>query len=875
MTSISAKLFAGSLFCFTAIACAGDALSYSSEFWPSEKQHLRTSMRHIEGGGIGYNKGYTTFEGFFAPAPQQWALMPFLDVRGHVFNNGKMAANVGVGLRKILGNRVYGLNTFYDYRNAKKINYNQVGFGLETLGKRFDFRINGYLPVGKQCRSVCGTRFNGFVGHRMKLLQKYQFAMKGFNAELGCHFGQSRLFNFYAAAGPYYYAGKIGANMWGGKVRLTGRFKDYVTIELSNSYDKIFRNRFQGQLTLTLPFGGGSHVEQADKSCDMSNVLNSRMVQPVVRQEIIVESCRKKNSVAIDSATCQPFNFVFVNNTSHSHGTYESPYPTLALAQANSKVGDIIYVFPGNGTTQGMDAGITLQHNQKFWGSGINHALQTTQGSIIIPAQSTQAPKMTNTAGNGITVASVNQISGFTLTEVFDNGIFGVNVENIEISDCTIDRSLSDQIHLEYSGASGIAVLDRLTITNGALKGIFIDSATSSMACAVNNCTIQDNGSDSLNASFAHQATCRLMNNTFERNGNNNVINFSGQSTLLVSGNTFSNNTSINIAPLTIIAGAAPVSATITKNTMSGNTCGAIHCVLNNTDLAQLTINNNTMTNNGIGSIGQFGAPIFVEPNSTTAGNCILRLTDNTFSDNSGAGLYCSNGSYNNFQVNATGNTLTGNGGAGFVFANGSNTFTLDANNNIIANGGDHGITTAGGITIATANMTISNNTITGNTNSANGIALSHEGTTLNFVVTDNDISQNDTSGIILYSGSVIENVVVKIENNTINNNLNIGSNVSGGVDLEQFTNLSGTLINNTLSDNVSSDVFIGSADSSPNVCLEMRGNSSNMGYVLSSGTGTFNLAPCDVDTVNTGAITTIGTITTVQSCPGTVPCGP
>ena len=112
------------------------------------KQHYRTTIRHIESGGIGYKDGYTTFEAFLAPDPSQWTITPFLDARGHVFNNGKWATNVGAGVRTLLGNRAYGINAYYDYRNAGRFNSNQIGVGLETLGKLFDFRINGYLPVG-------------------------------------------------------------------------------------------------------------------------------------------------------------------------------------------------------------------------------------------------------------------------------------------------------------------------------------------------------------------------------------------------------------------------------------------------------------------------------------------------------------------------------------------------------------------------------------------------------------------------------------------------------------------------------------------------------------------------------------------------------
>lgn len=52
-------------------------------------RHIRLALRHIEGTGVGYNQGYTSLEGLFLPRSgtgHGWT--PFLDLRGHVFNNG-------------------------------------------------------------------------------------------------------------------------------------------------------------------------------------------------------------------------------------------------------------------------------------------------------------------------------------------------------------------------------------------------------------------------------------------------------------------------------------------------------------------------------------------------------------------------------------------------------------------------------------------------------------------------------------------------------------------------------------------------------------------------------------------------------------------
>lgn len=158
------------------------------------KRPYRATVRHIEGGGIGYEDGYTTLETFFASSPTQWVVTPFLDLRGHIFNNGKLAANAGIGVRTLWANRVYGINTYYDYRNVGHLNSNQIGLGLETLGTLFDFRINGYLPLGTKTSAPYDPIFATFTGNTMLISQKYQAAMKEADAEFGFHFGKTKLF---------------------------------------------------------------------------------------------------------------------------------------------------------------------------------------------------------------------------------------------------------------------------------------------------------------------------------------------------------------------------------------------------------------------------------------------------------------------------------------------------------------------------------------------------------------------------------------------------------------------------------------------------------------------------------------------------------
>lgn len=791
------------------------------------KPLYRAGLRHIESGGIGYKKGYTTLEMFLSSDPSQWEVTPFLDARGHYFNNGKWALNAGFGLRSLYGARVYGINTYYDYRDAGRFDANQIGLGLESLGELLDFRINGYLPVGKTYSGPYDTTFGSFSGNFLLLSEKIQSAMKGVNAEIGLHIGKLKTFDLYAAAGPYYFKGKATRSTWGGKARIAGTYKDFITIEFSDSYDRTFHNNFQGQISLSFSFGPTSKAREQDCGCYGGNTLYDRMLQPVYRQEIIVIDDAKKNAVAKNPSTGDPYYFVFVNNTSSSDGTYESPYHSLAQAQENSSPNDIIYVFPGDGTTTGMNSGIVLQANQKLWGSGINHLVQTTQGEISIPAQSSTSPTITNTnvdtEGNAITLARNNAISGITIASALNDAIYGADPQNLEVSSCTFNNINTYTIEGYFSGDADISITNNQFLNN--VNGIFLD--------------------------------------------------LSGTSNLVCTNNTFRGQTSVSSTPFEVAANNNRVIATIANNVFDTNTAGSIRFGLNNTLSTTINVLNNTFTNNGTGSQSTLGSNFVILSNGTND-NCSILLKDNSFTGNASNSLYLhTSGAFTNLDVTATANTMTENGGSGIVLATPADTLTFMAKDNVIAQCNDNAIAVISSGSTANGNITISNNTITDIGNASNGIAINQDFSTLNLSITNNEINGCEGTGIISYAPTGIDSLTLDISGNTINNCQNLSSNAASGIDIEQFTTLEGSITNNTLAGNSGTALVVGSTLPSPSACLTLSGNDSTDYLLTNPGDGLFNLSPCDAGSVNIGTINTSGVITPVQSCPDATACPP
>lgn len=458
-------LFLSTLFCLSVFGEEAEQLE--------GPQPMRVAARHIEPGGIGYNQGYTTLEGFFSPMrPYGDAWVPFLDLRGHIFNNGRTAANAGVGVRYMACSRVWGMNTYYDYRRTYRQHYNQVAAGLESLGRVWDFRINGYLPVGKKTSAFWGSHFDHFRQHYAFISGKKEFAMKGANAEAAAHINVVKNVDFTVAMGPYYLNGH-GEAAWGGEARAELDLFKYCKLEGFTSYDSIFKWTGQGQVSIVIPFGGKRKIQKrACQSAATALALAKRSVQPVNRFEIIPVDRKKSTTKAIDPSTGKPYFFWFVNNTSHSKGTFESPFSTLTAAQNASAPGDVIYVYPGDGTSQGMDAGIVLKNNQYLFGSGIGQRLPTTSGKMFIPPQTSGWPSLTAPTGSSVvTVANHNSISGLKITTDAGGTLKGSYCIG-SYSGKTNDLSVFSNILTANSGAAGILPnmpSGKVTITNNTV----------------------------------------------------------------------------------------------------------------------------------------------------------------------------------------------------------------------------------------------------------------------------------------------------------------------------------------------------------------------------------------------------------------------
>ncbi|MCP5492163.1 MAG: inverse autotransporter beta domain-containing protein [Chlamydiales bacterium] len=318
-----------------------------------------------------------------------------------MFDNGRAAVNAGLGSRwNIFGNWALGANFFYDFRDAKRLPVHQLGPGLELLSPYIDFRINGYIPIGttQKLQNLTFSRFTG-VGNSLVATRQYTAALPCLAGEVGLPLGP--FLDPYFSVGPYYLykqsqsTASVGG-VWGGLGRLSLQLFDWMTIGGELSYDKLFKTRANGFVSLSLPLG--PNTIRSNKSrwknwyptaeCDSNAILQRVMTKDVVRQEIIpVASDNLQYSFDIECL------FVDGDAPPGGDGTFEHPFNDLAAALAITPC-QCIYVLGGTFVGQFPAPQCPLL------GGACDQLVPTIQGvTVALPPLTTSYPVLTNPGG--------------------------------------------------------------------------------------------------------------------------------------------------------------------------------------------------------------------------------------------------------------------------------------------------------------------------------------------------------------------------------------------------------------------------------------------------------------------------------------------
>lgn len=431
--------------------------------------------------GLGYEGSYLTLGAktrlFEDALDGRW----LFEGRGHISEEGGFFGNFG--LERVFSVKAAGadvsLGAWFDYDD------DQSGFAfadtLESWGisgkiktRHWDLYANGYFPIGDS-DSTQGDPTGGtsFFGNSIAIVPGIDSALQGFDVTIRTRPSQLAFLNGSFDFGGYGYESDVVDFFGGGRIRLNLQLLRGAIVTGELNYDDRFDVTGLLGITFLWGSGGGRGHEYSGIGRDLDRtVRNDHIVR--FNQNVIA---------AIDPDTGLPYNVIHVDNTAdpNGDGSFESPFDSLADAEAGSNPDDIIFVDVGDGTTTNLDTGIALQDGQLFLGEGVQHLIPIANGPEfgnvfeLITSQDGIRPTITGSNnGAAVTLASRNTVRGFVIDGSaapggLSNGIVG--------SPGTINDG---------------GIIEDNTITGAILNGISINNLAGDWTFARND--IQDNG---------------------------------------------------------------------------------------------------------------------------------------------------------------------------------------------------------------------------------------------------------------------------------------------------------------------------------------------------------------------------------------------
>lgn len=430
--------------------------------------------------------------------------------------------------------RIRGGYVGVDGRSTGESTFFQLASGYERIDEDWEFRLNGYLPVGERTNTIQNIDFdtglqvsNGFEGNelvlsaireRQRILQQ-EDALGGFDAEFGTELAEWNGGELMGYAGGYLLSGDESS--LGGQLRVAANFESNFNAGLSLQHDGLFGTTVALSVSATWPnFRFQDKDEESfeeefevpirlrDSIARRSNVAVNEINESELIYEEQIEPLRNPEEE-------EDYRFIHVAlDGAAGDGTYESPFGTVedAIALINTDPGTygdgntIVYVDGENATatipgftvpdrvrvlSQGPEqiiAGmefpgfptvatrLPFSSNQNFNVSADN---PNANGITISLPDSNDGVFPTITGGSAadlVTLGNNTVLAGFQIDGAAQHGVAASTVDNVELRNNLISNSGSSGIF--FNNVGGSAVLFDNVVNNSADRGIFVENTT-------------------------------------------------------------------------------------------------------------------------------------------------------------------------------------------------------------------------------------------------------------------------------------------------------------------------------------------------------------------------------------------------------------
>ena len=748
--------------------------------------------------GAGWD-GVTQFEGFIPLRQTPGHNITFFEPRFLLGNDGNVGGSLLLGHRGYNSqrDRILGGYVAFDRRETDESSFSQIGLGLESLGEVWDFRINGYIPLGDNRHLIDENRFD--TGYNIstqfernllllssrreqQVTRIYETGLFGLDAEAGAKIAEWDDGDLRAFGGLYFYDAEGTDSTLGWRLRLQARPTRNLTLGLSLQDDDLFGTNLVASMGLTFP-----RIRPRGPITNTEDVV-ARLGEPIFRNPNIAVDTQRDTQTTVEEnieplrnpEEEQAYRFIHVTlGQQGGNGTFEHPFGTVqeALDASILDGNTIVYVDAGSNPTIPAftipdrvrvlsQAPVQLIAGLPFPGFPDTPArlpfspvVNYRDGILVrIPFSGDgNFPTIREAGANDlVTMGDRTILSGFQIADSSANGVAANGVENVEIRDNTI--------------------------TNAAERGIFLNNVDGSVVLFDNRITGSQGGAGSGQGVFISNNVDRAVDVSIQRQ---QIINNRVGIEVAASGN-----------PAQQIDPQQSVSISHT-NIQSSQEQGVLLT-------ADQSANQQVAFRNGnIQSSGADG----VFARATTAGAQELTIEDSIISNNGGDGIRAQDGIQNGSSTAAQEVFLrrnriennTGNGITIEVNEVAAQEFTIDSN--VIQNNGGYGIqgivNNVGFQEYVTdpdnGSLGISNNTIANNGNQGISLTATDSGTLI-ADIQGNNLSNNNTGGrpdLEVTATTNTTDVCVVLTSNSSIAGIQLNNNIAGIPGLFQVGDIS------------------------------------------------------------------------------------
>lgn len=389
----------------------------------------------------------------------------FTDVHFEAGSSDTFLGNLGLAYRRILNTSeenpwVLGTHAFYDSKRSENgFQYHQGSIGAEIVNKKFEFRVNGYLP-GNNSNVVGQRTVNGVLGLQPRTtglgtnlvqqnvtLEARERALAGFDFETGLRHHFSDKVSLGLFGGYFFFDSSQALSIDGPMARAQLEVQDplgmnggLLQVGSRFRFDEIRGSELDGFVRLGIPFGGPKRSDPINQRLRLArrpiernyeittfaqdlnrpipvDQLQAALAGRGMLSQLGPQLAAFTSQVALDPATGQPINIFFIDGDGTAgSGTQGNPL-TIAQASALTQANDVLFFLNDAGTinTQtGTGGTLSLKEGQQALGVGTTPNFVFTVPNLgSVTVFDAGQPQLVNGANNNLfTLANNNTIEG-------------------------------------------------------------------------------------------------------------------------------------------------------------------------------------------------------------------------------------------------------------------------------------------------------------------------------------------------------------------------------------------------------------------------------------------------------------------------------